>query len=186
MRLKRTAGIALLIAAAALVWVTRGGTRWPALYYMTGSSMEPAVRPREIFLTWSPAEPIARGDLVIFEFSDEDGDFHVLRRLAGLPGDTLIMTEGALVVNGRATAWPFRVLEPRARTSPYARVGDLYTWGPWVVPADSVFLLSDTRDHLGWPDSRFIGAVPRSRVIARATRALSGRRLAPFQPLTPR
>jgi hypothetical protein len=30
-----------------------------------------------------------------------------------------------------------------------------------------VFVLSDTRDMIGWPDSRFFGAVPRQRIGAR-------------------
>lgn len=165
----------LLILAAA--WSTRVGTRWPAIYYMTGPSMEPTVRARELFLTWSPPGSLARGDLVIFEFEDADGEFHVLRRVAGLPGDTLAMQDGELTLNGRRTPWPFRILAPRARVSAFALVGDLYSWGPWVVPQDSVFLLSDTRDHLGWPDSRFIGPVPTDRVIARATRTITGRPL---------
>ena len=60
---------------------------------------------------------------------------------------------------------------------PLALVDDLYTWGPWVVPPDSVVLLADLRDVMGWPDSRFVGYVPKSDVIRRATRTLRGRRL---------
>jgi hypothetical protein len=45
------------------------------------------------------------------------------------------------------------------------------------VPPDSVLLLADTRDMLGWPDSRFIGFVPQEDVIARATRRVTGRLL---------
>lgn len=173
---------ALVTAVAALAWSTRLGTRWPAVYYMTGPSMEPAVHARELFLTWSPPGALDRGDLVIFEFTDADGEYHVLRRLVGLAGDTVAMADGRLFLNGRGVPWPFRVLEPRARTSPFAMVSDLYTWGPWIVPADSVFIVSDTRDHLGWPDSRFIGPVPRAHLIARATRTLTGRRLTPKPP----
>jgi signal peptidase I len=168
----------ILLSILAIAWGTRLGTRWPAIYYMTGPSMEPTVRARELFVTWSPAGSLVRGDLVIFEFQDADGDFHVLRRVVGLPGDTLAMQDGTLFLNGRRAPWPFRVLAPGARISPFALVSDLYTWGPWVVPRDSVFLLSDTRDHLGWPDSRFIGPVPAGRVIARATRTVTGRPLA--------
>ena len=171
------APVAALLLAAAMLAATRGGTRWPAVYYMTGGSMEPTVRAGEHFITWSPPGRLARGDLVLFRYEDEDGVFHVLRRLAGLPGDTVLMRGGAVVVNGRRQPWPYRIVEPWARRSPLARGGDLYDWGPWVVPPDSVLLLSDTRDVGGWPDSRFLGFVARAAVVARATRKVTGEAL---------
>lgn len=169
--------LVLLAIALGLVWLTRFGTRWPQVYYMTGPSMEPAVRAREYFLVWMPAGELSRGDLVIFEFYDSDSTFHVLRRVAGLPGDTVSMRSGAVIVNGVPQPWPYRVINPLARHSELARAKDLYDWGPWMVPPDSLLLLSDTRDMVGWPDSRFLGFVPRARVLGKATRTLTGRRL---------
>lgn len=157
-------------------FLTRFGTRWPQIYYMTGPSMEPTIGAGGYFIAWSPAE-WRRGALVIFRFVDEDGEFHVLRRLVGLPGDTVGMVDGAVTVGGRVQPWPFRIVPDAPRASPLARTADLLTWGPWVVPPDSVLLLSDRRDMMGWPDGRFIGFVPRDDVLARATRRLTGGRL---------
>jgi signal peptidase I len=164
----------LLLVLVALLWLTRLFTSWPETYVGSGPSMEPTVRPGEYFSAWPmPADSaLARGMLVIFRFVHEDSVYTVLRRLAGLPGDTVAMREGRAVVNGADMDWPFRILEPRARRSELARVEDLYTWGPIVVPAGSVWLLSDTRDIVGWPDSRFIGPIPRSALIATAGRFL--------------
>jgi signal peptidase I len=158
----------LAAAVVALAIVTRGFTAFPRTYYMTGPSMEPAVRQG----TWFVARPFsgrpAPGDLVLLDHWIDDTLFHILRRAVGLPGDTLLMTAGELRVNGRAAEWPFRVIEPRAERPLDGPVrGTIYNWGPVVVGADSVFLLSDTRDMLGWPDSRFLGAVPRERVMDR-------------------
>jgi signal peptidase I len=169
-RLKWAVRVLLLFAAALLLLGTRFFTRWPQVYYMTGSSMEPAVRAHEYFLTSSPVGQLARGMLVIFRYEDEDGVFHVLRRLAALPGDTILMREGHAMVGGRDDGVRFRILAPEAHHSPLARSGELFTWGPVVVPRDSVFLLSDTRDMIGWPDSRFLGAIAIDRIEARATR----------------
>jgi signal peptidase I len=168
-----------LIAALVIVgaWSTRLGTRWPSIYYMTGPSMEPTIAAQEYFLAWSPPGELRRGDLVIFRFVDEEVEYHVLRRLAGVAGDTVRMEEGVVFVNGSARSWPHQVLVPEVDRSELALTYQLFTWGPWVVPADSVLLLSDTRDMLGWPDSRFIGFVPREDMLARATRTLRGRRL---------
>lgn len=170
----RIAGVAVLVL---ILGVTRAGTRWPSVYYMTGPSMEPTVAAREYFLAWHPAGGIARGDLVIFRYEDADGEFDVLRRVAGLPGDTVAMRDGRVHVNGAPQPWPYQVLRPAAFRSEFAIGGHLFTWGPWIVPPDSLLLLADTRDMVGWPDSRFIGFVAREAIVAKATRTLAGRRL---------
>ncbi len=160
----------LLVGAVGLLWGTHFFTAWPQVYFMTGGSMEPAVRAHEYFLTTSPAGALRRGMLVIFRYEDEDGVFHVLRRVAALPGDTIRMQGGHAIVNGRDDGVNFRILAPAAHHSPLARSGELFTWGPVVVPRDSVFLLADTRDMMGWPDSRFLGPIPAGNIEARATR----------------
>lgn len=169
--------VVLLIGLGLLV-MTRGCTRWPETFVGSGPSMEPTVWRGDYFTVWPMPEragELRRGMLVVFRFSYEDTLYHVLRRLAALPGDTIAMREGEAVVNDRGTAWPWRILEPRARRSQLARVDDLYTWGPLVVPRDSVFLLSDTRDVVGWPDSRFVGPVALSSLEGVAGRYLWSR-----------
>jgi signal peptidase I len=157
--------VLLLVSLAVL---TRGFTTFPTTYYMTGPSMEPSVRQGAWFVARPWKSMPARGDLVLFEHWIEDTLYHVLRRAVGLPGDTLRMAAGALRVNGQDAGWPFRVLEPRAeRPLDGPLPGTIYNWGPVVVGPDSVFLVSDTRDMLGWPDSRFLGPVPRSRIVDR-------------------
>lgn len=167
----------LVIAVIGAAWITRFGSRWPSVYFMTGPSMEPTISAEEYFLVWSPPGEVSRGDLIIFRFHDPEGDLHVLRRVAALPGDTISMERGRVVVNGRVPDWPFRVLKEQANRSEFARVEHLYTWGPWIVPPDSVVLLSDTRDMIGWPDSRFLGFIPEEDIVGRATVTLKGRLL---------
>lgn len=160
-------GVLLAILGALAVW-TRGFTELPGTYYMTGASMEPAVRQGSWFLARPLDRMPAQGELVLLEHWIDDTLFHILRRAVGLPGDTVEMAAGELRVNGRAAAWPARVIERRAeRTLDGPVAGTIYNWGPVVVGPDSVFLLSDTRDMLGWPDSRFLGAVPRDRIVDR-------------------
>ena len=175
--MRRALVLGVAAAALAALWLTRFGTRWPSVYYMTGPSMEPTVAAGEYFLAWTPAGELRRGDLVLFRFADEGEEFHVLRRLVALPGDTVAMRRGAVVLDGRAQRWPFRIVEPLAWRSPLAIEPNLYDWGPWIVPPDSVVLLSDTRDMIGWPDSRFVGFVAERDVVAMAWRTVRGRRL---------
>jgi signal peptidase I len=168
-------GVAILLVAFA--WTTRFATRWPSVYYMTGASMEPTIAAERYFLAWNPPGSLSRGDLVLFRYEDDDGVFHVLRRLVAFAGDTVSMRAGAVILNGAPQPWAFRIIEPGAWRSTMSREASLYDWGPWVVPTDSLMLLADTRDIIGWPDSRFIGYVAHGDIIARATRTVRGRRL---------
>ena len=68
-------------------------------------------------------------------------------------------------------------MTPAAGRSELAIEGRLFDLGPWIVPPDSVVLLADTRDMIGWPDSRFLGFIAIDDIIGRATRTIGGRRL---------
>ena len=94
-----------------------------------------------------------RGDLVIFH-APRSGEV-TLKRAIGLPGDTVAIEDGVLVVNGRR------------RQEPYADAHaiDSVYFGPARVPADAVFVLGDNRaDSL---DSRDFGAVPHRDLMGR-------------------
>lgn len=175
MRTAAWAGVTALVLAG--LFATRFGSRWPSIYYMTGPSMEPTIAARRYFIAWSPPDRLVRGDLVLFRYEDEDGVFHVLRRLVALPGDTAAMDSGVVVLNGVPQRWPFRITTPHVWRSELAIEGTLFDLGPWVVPRDSVVLLADARDMVGWPDSRFVGFIPIEDIVGRATRTISGRRL---------
>ncbi|HSJ51687.1 MAG TPA: signal peptidase I [Actinomycetota bacterium] len=84
----------------------------------------------------------------------EDEDF--IKRVIGLPGDTVELRRGVLFVNGA------RVREPYL-----AGPADTRDFGPVEVPPDSLFVLGDNRLHSN--DSRFgLGFVPIDRVEGRA------------------
>lgn len=123
-----------------------------------------------------------RGDVVVFRAQHDTLD--VIKRLIGLPGDTLAMKGGALFVNGvkqiepyvRHTSpdtdgshpwmdWQQRYLTGDVDQSAYRPTRD--NWGPIVVPANSFFLLGDNRDES--LDSRFWGFLDPARVKGKAT-----------------
>ena len=92
-----------------------------------------------------------RGDLVVFH-APRTGDV-TLKRAVGLPGDTVAIEDGVLVVNGRRQTEPYAA--PDAIDSVY--------FGPERVGAEAVFVLGDNRaDSI---DSRAFGAVPRSDLM---------------------
>ena len=120
-----------------------------------------------------------RGELVVFK--SVEGDFDVVKRLVGLPGDTLTMRAGTLFRNGRAQAEPYVVhidslrsespaerermyaWQVRHLAAPVARYApDVEDWGPIVVSADSFFVMGDNRDNS--LDSRYWGLLPRGNL----------------------
>ena len=122
-----------------------------------------------------------RGDVIVFD-SPEDLSKTYVKRLVGLPGDTLEMKDGLLYRNRSLltelyvwrTAPEVDRVEERFRwqrrfvVHADATVGyypSRNNWGPLVVPHLSYFVLGDNRDNSS--DSRYWGFVPDSLVKGR-------------------
>ncbi|MFI5206532.1 MAG: signal peptidase I [Gemmatimonadales bacterium] len=122
-----------------------------------------------------------RGDIVVFDSRTQEG-VKVVKRLIGMPGDTLEMKQGALSRNGLVQQepyvqrldslsdtidaemrWQLPYLLPRVDRNRYQPSRD--NWGPLVVPRDSFFVMGDNRDNSY--DSRYWGFVPRNVIRGR-------------------
>jgi signal peptidase I len=129
-----------------------------------------------------------RGDIVTFS-SPQDGT-RLIKRVIGLPGDTIEMRGKRLIVNGMPANYETLSLtdEPLAASGVKALHVDENTaenhheiqwlaergmhdsFGPTVIPADHFLMLGDNRDNSA--DSRYFGLVARERIIGRAERIL--------------
>jgi signal peptidase I len=126
-----------------------------------------------------------RGDILVFDSVEEQG-LKVVKRLVGVPGDTLSMENAQLFRNGKPVNEPWVIrTDPNANADPLQREQmrrwqvlhlvagvktesyhpDLNNWGPIVVPPDSFFMMGDNRD--GSYDGRYWGFLPRSNVRGR-------------------
>jgi signal peptidase I len=127
-----------------------------------------------------------RGDIVVF-YSPADGE-RLVKRVVGIPGDSVAMRGNQLVVNGKrlryepihrlmadkpasggsASTYPLReYLGERPHPiwiSPRHRA--LRSFGPVTVPEESYLVLGDNRDNSA--DSRYFGFVHGSRIVGRA------------------
>jgi signal peptidase I len=122
-----------------------------------------------------------RGDIIVFGGHHERID--LVKRLVGMPGDTLSMRNGQLHINGvpqdepyaRHTDpngdgghpwmdWQLEHLTDEAASRPYYPTRD--NWGPLVIPADGFFVLGDNRDES--LDSRYWGFIGRGQIKGRA------------------
>jgi signal peptidase I len=124
-----------------------------------------------------------RNDIVVFLSHHEYPQIDLVKRLVGMPGDTLAMKGGQLYRGGVALTEPYVKhtlgsadgYDPRmewqrdflvgeARTQPYYPTRD--NWGPIVVPDTGYFRMGDNRDSS--LDSRYWGFVPRRDMLGRA------------------
>ncbi len=119
------------------------------------------------------------GDVVVFQWP-QDPTKNFVKRLVGLPGDTLAMRDGELIRNGRdlqeryvlhtdpgadPSGEEFRWQRDHLVRTAEASTGyhpSRNNWGPLVVPARHYFMLGDNRDNS--LDSRYWGFVPDSLV----------------------
>jgi signal peptidase I len=139
------------------------GTRLPGTHVLTPGYSEPH-----------------RGDILVFESVTEEG-LKIVKRLIGMPGDTLSMKDKHLVVNGQEQEEPYvQWADPTDRVDPsmgwqrdyLVSTADPATyqpsrdnWGPIVVPDGVYFMMGDNRDDS--LDSRYWGFVDRWRMEGR-------------------
>jgi signal peptidase I len=113
---------------------------------------------------------IRRGDIVVFKYPEEPArDF--IKRVIGLPGETVEIRDKVVYVDGKALVEPYvRFLEPPLRRDDpeYGLRGESFrdNWGPEVIPEGKLLVLGDNRDNSR--DSRYWGFLPRDQVKGRA------------------
>ncbi len=112
-----------------------------------------------------PMDPIRRGDILVFKFPEEpERDF--IKRVVGLPGDTIELKLKKVWLNGQPTDEPYvQYLSPPELASPNDYNVQV-NYGPVTVPPDHYFMMGDNRDNS--QDSRYWGFLPRSYVKGKA------------------
>lgn len=98
---------------------------------------------------------IERGDMVVFWFPQDPSKSYI-KRVIGLPGDTVEVTDGDVVVNGQVLQEDYVPEEYRDRS----------TMSPYRVGEDEYFVLGDHRSSSN--DSRAWGGVPRTHIYGKA------------------
>ena len=133
-------------------------------FQVSGDSMYPTFKNGEYILTNLIAlrtNGLQRGDVIVFQAPpDPEKDF--IKRVIGLPGDTVELKNGFVYVNGK-----------KLDESPYLH-SDVRSYGgaflkdsqPYTVPTDDYFVMGDNRPFSS--DSREWGIVARSKIIGKS------------------
>jgi signal peptidase I len=113
-----------------------------------------------------PIRDIRRGDIVVFKYPEEpERDF--IKRVIGLPGDTLELRAKNVYINGKALDEPYVHFLTAASMGSEVTSADVREhYGPVTVPPDQYFMMGDNRDNS--QDSRYWGFLPRGYVKGKA------------------
>lgn len=117
------------------------------------------------------ADP-ARGDIAVFD--SKAAGKRLVKRVIGLPGDTVAMKNNHLFINGKAVTYQPLLMNDQFELLPgkthllrtESTASSFANFDPITVPADHYLMLGDNRDHSA--DSRVIGFVPRSEFVGRS------------------
>ncbi|MFC4737976.1 signal peptidase I [Bacillus daqingensis] len=155
---KKGSWLVPIIVAVAVAFVVR--SFFIAPYVVEGASMEPSLYDSDRILVNKTATWLGefeRGDVIIIE---GENNRHYVKRVIGLPGETLEMEEGALFVDGEQIEEPY--------------LDELYDYNETIdevtLPEGEYFVMGDNRGNsldsrngLGLIDEEFI--VGRSTVV---------------------
>jgi signal peptidase I len=114
--------------------------------------------------TLLPMRAVERGEVLVFKFP-EDPERDFIKRVIGLPGETLEYKEQRVFINGMPLVEPYAHYQ--LPVSGHGSSGDPRVhYGPVTIPDGHYFMMGDNRDDS--QDSRYWGFLPATYIKGRA------------------
>ncbi len=127
-------------------------------FYIPSPSMTPTLQPDDRVLVNKLSyrmHGVERGDLVVFESPQPAPEKDLIKRVIGLPGDTVEGRDGHVLVDGKTLEESY--LADGVVTGAF---------GPVVIPPNHYWVMGDNRPNSS--DSRVFGAIPKSLIVGKA------------------
>jgi len=162
-RASRRRLVVLVLAVPVLLLCLAVGILQQGRYFrVEGAAMEPTLKNGDTVVVWKAdglmGHALRRGELIAFRAPTRPDDVMFIKRVIGLPGDSVLIKQGQVIVNSEPLDEPYIQF---AATYSYPFNGQ-----PLEVPAANYFVLGDNRptsadSHLGWfvPKENLIGTV---------------------------
>lgn len=108
---------------------------------------------------------LKRGQMVIFRPVIPGETSDVIKRVIGLPGESVDIRKGAVWINGQRLTEDYTLgrTEPAPASQMLGAFEGKTSVFPYTVPKDCYFVMGDNRGNS--LDSRFVGCIPRSHVV---------------------
>jgi signal peptidase I len=113
---------------------------------------------------------VGTGDIVVFtrppaEKCGGPGANDLVKRVVGLPGQTISLTRGHVLINGKLLSEPWLPTSLRSDTYP-GPIGTSYNLTkPYVIPANDYYVMGDNRPESC--DSRYWGPISKSLIVGK-------------------
>lgn len=161
----------VIIVAAALVVAVLVRTFFLQPFYIPSGSMEPTLEVGDRVLVNKLSydlHQVHRGDIIVFTKPANDpspGVKDLIKRVIGLPGETIQGIDGQVYIDGRKLTEPYL---PRSGQSGYPGPLTAFpaSFPPTVVPRGDYYVMGDNRGDSA--DSRFIGPISGKLIVGRA------------------
>ena len=154
--------VALVLAIGVRAYVAQ-------MFYIPSGSMLPTLQVGDRIIVDKLSyrlHGVGRGDVVVFRRPPlEQADYSdLVKRVIGLPGDTVSAVGGRVYINGRPLSEPW-LPQPNPVTSPSPLPGGFSLNHPYHVPSGEYYVMGDNRTDS--EDSRYFGPIPRSLIVGK-------------------
>ena len=154
--------IALVLAVVVRTYVAQ-------MFYIPSGSMLPTLQVGDRIVVDKLSyhlHSVHRGDIVVFrrpplevvDYSD------LVKRVIGLPGDAISLSDGSVEINGQPLAEPW-LPKPAPPTEPSPLAEGFSLQHPYRVPPGEYFVMGDNRTNS--EDSRYFGPIPKSLIVGK-------------------
>lgn len=145
--------VMVFVVAAAMAFVVRTFIFEPVR--VDGQSMLNTLQDNEFMIAskfdYLMGDP-ERFDIVICDYPNTDDGMYRVKRIIGLPGETLELSAGKLYINGEYVEQNFEMTENEAY------------FGPYTVPEGCYFVMGDNRNNSKDSRSSMVGALTRDQI----------------------